>query len=120
MTLLHPNLQNAYDRFQYIEMNLLIGFYKDLKAEFDLYDWDEKEGFYNLLAAGLPALQNARQRKALSQDENFVIGQLQTERIRVHGRYAAIRHQVAELSREVSYAEAKLEATQAQLGILRK
>ena len=106
--------------FQRIEINLLHIFYQELKTEFDLNRWTDKEGFYHILAAGLAALQNARQPRLRSQDESMIINQLQSERIQMYGRYATMKHQVSELSQEVSHLEAKLKATQSQLFTLLK
>ena len=95
-------------------------FFQDLKIEFDLNRWTDKEGFYYVLAAGLAALQNVRQHRILSQDESAIINQLQSERVQLLGRYAAMKHQVSELSQEVTHLEAKLKATQTQLFALLK
>jgi len=114
------DLPTECNRFQRIEINLMISFYQELKAEFDLNRWTDREGFYYVLAAGLAALQNARQPRLLSQDESIIINQLQSERIRMHGRYAAMKHQVSELLQDVKSLEAQLKATQAQLSALRK
>jgi len=100
--------------FKRIEINLMTNFYQELKKEFDLNRWTDKEGFYYVLAAGLAALQNARQPRLRSQEESMIINQLQSERIQIYGRYAAMKHQVSELSQEVTYLEAKLKATQSQ------
>jgi hypothetical protein len=103
-----------------VEIFLMSGFFQDLKIEFDLNRWTDKEGFYYVLAAGLAALQNVRQHRILSQDESAIINQLQSERVQLLGRYAAMKHQVSELSQEVTHLEAKLKATQTQLFALLK
>ncbi|HNT25905.1 MAG TPA: hypothetical protein PKM21_16165 [Anaerolineales bacterium] len=108
------------NRSQHIEIDLMGDFYQELKAEFVLNRWTDKEGLYYLLAAGLATLQNVRQPREPSPGESNIINHLQSERARMHGRYAAMKHQVYELSQEVAHLEAKLKATQAQLNMLRK
>jgi hypothetical protein len=108
------------NHLQHIEINLLSDFVEELKVEFNQNRWGFEEGFYYVLAAGLAALKNARQPQSISQDESMVIDQLQAERIRMYGRYAAMKHQVAKLLQEVKSLEVQLKATQSLWNALRK
>ena len=106
--------------FQRIQINLLTDFFQELKVEFNLNHWTDEDGFYYFLAAGLAALRNARQPRLISPDENMVITQLQTERIRLHGRYAVMKHRVAKLQQEVNSLKMQLKATQSLWDALSK
>jgi hypothetical protein len=108
------------NNFQRIEMNLLTNFIQELKVEFDQNHWSDEEGFVYILAAGLAALQNARQPRLISSDENMVIDQLQSERILIHGRYAIMKYQVAKLQQDVTSLEVQLKATKSLWNALRK
>ena len=108
------------NNFQRIQINLLTDFYQDLKVEFEINHWTDEQGFYYVLAAGLAALQNTSQLHLISPNENMVIDQLQSERIRMHGRYSAMKHQLAIFQQEVNSLKVQLKATRSLWDALRK
>jgi hypothetical protein len=106
--------------FQTIKIDLLTDFLQDLEAEFSEYNWSDEDGILHVLGAGLAALQNARQPRLISPEESLIIDQLQAERIRMYGRYAAMKHQVAQLQRDIKLLEVQLKANQSLWNALRK
>jgi hypothetical protein len=105
------DLPSETNNFQRVEIDLLIEFMQELKVEFNQNNWSVEEGIYYILAAGLTALQNARQPREISTNESGIIEQLQSEKIRMYGRYSVMKHQVAHLSQEVKSLEVQLAAT---------
>ena len=53
-------LSEVQDKFQCVEINLLMNFWKELRAEIDMHQWSEESGLRYILAAGLVALRNQR------------------------------------------------------------
>jgi hypothetical protein len=114
------DLSPESNNYQRIEINLLADFLQDLNAEFEKNHWTVEEGFYYVLAVGLAALQNSCQSRLILPEESVVIDQLQSERIRMHGRYSVMKHQVAKLQQDVNSLEVQLKATQSLWNALRK
>jgi hypothetical protein len=106
--------------YQRIEINLLKDLFQDLITEFEKNHWAVEEGFYYVLAVGLAALQNSCQPRLISSEESMVIDQLQSERIRMHGRYSVMKHQVAKLQQDAKSLEIQLKATQSLWDAFRK
>ena len=108
------------ENFEKVDLKLLHDFLKELKQEFSQNRWSFEEGFHYILAAGLAALKNARQPNLISPSESMIISDLQSERIRMHGRYSAMKHQVGQLSQQVKSLEVQLKATKNLCEIYRK
>lgn len=117
------SLSDVQDEFKRVEVNLLVNFWKELRAEMDSHQWSEEQGLRYLLAAGLAALRNQGQVESLPQDENVlraVIQRMQNEQSYLYGRYAEMRHYAGELKVTATNLDVQLKACRTQLEILRK
>ena len=106
--------------FEKVEINLLADFLLELKKEFAHNRWSYEEGFHYILAAGLASLQNGSHPHSNPAEESMLIRDLQPERIRMHGRYSAMKHQVSRLSQEVNSLGVQLMAAKNLCELYRK
>ena len=106
--------------FEKVEINLLADFLHELKKEFVQNRWSYEEGFHYILAAGLASLQNGSHPHLNPAEESLLIHDLQAERIRMHGRYSAMKHQVSRLSQEVKSLGVQLMAAKNLCELYRK
>jgi hypothetical protein len=115
-----PDVQDEYKR---VEVNLLVNFWKELRAEMDSHQWSEEQGLCNILAVGLAALRNQRQSESATQDHSIlssVIEILRKDEALSYERYTEMKQYADELKVTSTNLEVQLMACKTQLEILRK
>ncbi len=108
---------------EHIEFDLLNDQWEALKAEFAENEWPVEEGLRYILAAGLRAIQNEStldDNRGNKLDPLIEIDKLQSERIRLDGRYAVMRYRVYQFMQATQVLQWKLNAATTEMEGLKK
>lgn len=105
-------------QLEHIEFDLLNDQWEALKAEFSENEWPVEEGLRYILAAGLRVIQNENtldDNKIDKLDPLIEIKKLQSERMRLDGRYAVMKYRTYQFMQAVQVLQWKLNAAKTEM-----